>query len=211
MLEAQSGFQVLNDVHGLMIYESEPLPHFATISTDGLRGIPQDRFERVFSKALARPRALTERERLSLELFNASFFQKSADARFLVLVIAIEALLELSPRSSAAAEYVESMIADTQNSELLSSEEKESFLGSLRWLRYESINQTGRRLAKKCLGGQTYMNKKAPSFFSYCYNLRSRLIHGEHPLPSQQEIGSTVAQLEVFVSDILSGDLREVN
>ena len=210
MLGAQSGSRVLNDVHGLMIYESEPPPRFATISADALRGVPQDHFEKIFSHALARPRVITERERLSLELFNASFFQKSADSRFLVLVMAVEALLEPSPRSSAAVLHVESMIAATNRAESLSPEEKQSLLGALSWLRYESINQTGRRLAEKYLGGQVYMNMKAPSFFSYCYNLRSRLVHGAHPLSSQQEIGCAVAQLEMFVSDILSGELREV-
>jgi hypothetical protein len=210
MLGAQSGLRVLNDVHGLTVYESEPPPRFATISADALRGVPQDHFEKIFSYALARPRVITERERLSLELFNTSFFQKSADSRFLVLVMAVEALLEPSLRSPAVLLHVESVIAATNRAESLSPEEKQSLLGTLSWLRYESINQTGRRLAEKYLEGQVYMNMKAPSFFSYCYNLRSRLVHGEHPLPSQQEIGSAVAQLEMFVSDILSGELREV-
>jgi hypothetical protein len=210
MLGAQSGSRVLNDVHGLMIYESEPPPRFATLSADVLRGVPQNHFETIFSHALASPRVMTERERLSLELFNASSFQKSADSRFLLLVMAVETLLEPSPRSSDAALHVETMIAATKRAESLSPEEKQSLLGGLNWLRYESINQTGRRLAEKCLRGQVYMNMKAPSFFSYCYNLRSRLVHGEHPLPSQQEIGSAVASLEMFVSDILSGELGEV-
>jgi hypothetical protein len=210
MLGAQSGLRVLNDVHGLMVYESEPPPRFAAISADALRGVPQDHFEKIFSHALVRPRVINERERLSLELFNASFFQKSADSRFLVLVMAVEALLEPSLRSSAALLHVESLIAATNRPESLSPEEKQSLLGALSWLRYESINQTGRRLAEKYLGGQVYMNMKPPSFFSYCYNLRSRLVHSEHPLPPQQEIGAAVAQLEMFVSDILSGELREV-
>jgi hypothetical protein len=210
MLGVQGSSRVLNDIHGLMFYESEPPPCFATMRAKGLRGVPQDHFEKIFSHALAHPRVLIDRERLSLELFNASFFQKSADSRFLVLMMAVEALLEPSPRSSAAALHVESMIVATQRSESLSPEEKESLMGALSWLRYESINQTGCRLAEKCLGGQVYMDKKAPSFFSYCYNLRSRLVHGKHPMPSRQEIDSAVAQLEVFVSDILSGELREV-
>ena len=210
MLGDQSGSRVVNDVHGLMIYESEPPPRFATISADVLRGVPQDHFEKIFSHAFVHLRLITDRERLSVELFNASFFQKSADSRFLLLMMAVEALLEPPPRSSAAILHVESMIAATHRSETLSPVEKKSLLGALSWLNYESINQTGRKLAEKCLGEQLYMNKKAPSFFSYCYNLRSRLVHGRHPMSSQQEIGSAVAQLEMFVSDILSGELREV-
>lgn len=210
MLGAQNGSRFLNDVHGLMIYESEPPPRFATLRVDALRGVPQDDFEKIFSHALAHPRVITDRERLSLELFNASFFQNSEDSRFILLMMAFEALLEPSPRSSVAALHVDSMIAATHSSESLSPEEKESLLGALSGLHYESISQTGRRLAEKCLGRQVYMNKEAPSFFSYCYELRSRLVHSNHPMPSQQEIGPATAQLEVFVSNILSGELRDV-
>lgn len=210
MLEGQSGHRVLNDVHGLMVYETDPPPFFASIGANVLLGIPQGQFEKIFSHALVDNRILTERESLSLELFNASFFQKSNESRFLLLTMAIEALLEPSPRSSVAASHVESMIAATDRSEQLSSEEKESLLQSLKWLRNESINKTGRKLAERCLRGRSYMKKEAPSFFSYCYNLRSRLAHGTFPFPSQQEIGSAVTPLAKFVSDILSGDLREV-
>jgi hypothetical protein len=210
LFEAQTGKRILNDVHGLMVYKSHPTPYFVSAKANCILGKPQDHFEKIFSHALASNRILTERERLSLELFNTSFFQKSNEARILLLVAAIEALLEPSPRSSAAASHVESMIAATSNSEILSSGEKDSLLGSLNWLRNESINKTGRKLAVDNLKDRTYMDKVAPSFFSYCYNLRSRLVHGTPPIPSQHEIGSVVAPLVEFVSDILSGELREV-
>lgn len=210
MLEAQSGHRVLNDVHGLMVYESEPPPRFASTELNVLLGKSQDQFEKIFSHALACNRILTERERLSLELFNTSFFQKSNESRILLLVMSIEALLEPSPRCSVAASYVQSIIEATNISKELCSKDKKSLLGSLQWLRYESINQTGRKLAEDRLKGRTYMNKEAPSFFTYCYKLRSQIAHGNRRFPSQQEIGSAVSPLVMFVSDILSGELREV-
>ena len=210
MLEQQSGFRVLNDEHGLTIYESEPQPRFVKFGADALRGVSQLHFEQIFSHAIESAGQPTPREMLALDLFNASFFQRSADSRFLVLVMAIEALLAPSSRSQNAVAHVESMIAATEESELLSTDEKRSLVGSLKWLKCESINQTGRRLASDLLGERKYMEKKAPAFFSYCYGIRSRLVHGEHPLPTQQEIGSVVAQLEVFVSDLLSGNLRDI-
>lgn len=57
---------------------------------------------------------LTPKERIAFEVFNASFFQPSADARFLLRVMAIEALLEPRPRDAAARQHVESLIAATQ-------------------------------------------------------------------------------------------------
>jgi len=210
MLEAQTGRRVMNDTPGIIIFESELQPLFISAQADILIGVPQDRFERVFSYAIDHPRALTDRERLSLDLFNASFFQKSSESRFLMLVMAVEALLEPAPRSQKVKAHVETIIKATQESDNLSEEEKKPLLGSLIWLLNESINQAGRRLAQNRLGTRIYANKNAPSFFSYCYNLRSRLVHGEHPWPKQEEIGSAAAELEVFVSDLLSGQLLEI-
>jgi len=210
MLEAQTGFRMLNNVHGLMIYETDPQPHFANFGASILRGVTQNHFEQVFEYAIKNPKTISARERLSFELFNSSFFQNSEDSRFLVLVMAVEALLEPSPRSPSAAAHVETLITATQETQSLSSEEKSSILGSLKWLRNESINQAGRKLSIERLGERKYLDKEAPTFFSYCYSLRSSLVHGEHPLPSQDEIANTVAQLEVFVSDLLSGDLRDI-
>lgn len=209
-LQARTGHRVLNDVHGLMVYESEPPPRFASISVGVLRGVPQDRFERVLSRAIDEPRDLSSRERLSLDLFNASFFQNSADSRFLLLIMAIEALLKPLARSAGANRHVEALIRATQESVELAPPEKESLLACLGWLRCGSINQTGRTLARNRLGQRVYANTDAPSFFSYCYGLRSQLVHGKDPMPTPAEIGSVVGTLEVFVSDLLSGSLLEV-
>jgi hypothetical protein len=210
MLEAQTGQRCLNDVHGLMVYESDPPPRFASSRVDFVRGVPKDRFERVFSYAAEHPRELSDRERLSLDLFNASYFQNSADSRFLMLVIAVEALLVPPPRSLAATAHVDALIRMTRESDKLSTQEQNSLIGSLKWLSHESINQTGRALAEERLGSRKYADKEPAAFFSYCYDLRSRLVHGKPPFPTQQEIRSAVGQLEVFVSDLLAGELLDV-
>ena len=210
MLEAKTGRRVMNDTLGIIVFESELQPLFVSAQADILIGVPQDRFERVLSYAIYHPRPLTDRERLSLDLFNASFFQKSPESRFIMLVMAVEALLELAPRPPKAKAHVETLIRTTQESDSLSDEERNSLLGSLKWLLDESINQAGRRLAESRLGVRVYAKKSAPSFFSYCYDLRSRLVHGKYPLLEQGEIGSAAAQLEVFVSDLLSGQLLEI-
>ena len=209
-LEEQSGYRVLNDVHGLMLYESEPLPRFAKYDGIGLRGVSQSHFEQVFHRAVEQFEVLTEKEKLALDLFNSSFFQKTVDTRFVVLVMAVEALLDPSPRSALAIAHVKSMINATQQSESLNPVEKTSLLGSLEWLKRESISQAGRCLAANRLGTRRYMDKEAATFFTYCYSIRSRLVHGDKPLPTQDEVGSVVGQFEVFVSDLLSGSLRDM-
>jgi hypothetical protein len=51
---------------------------------------------------------------------------------------------------------------------------------------------------------RTYMDRAPATFFSYCYSMRGRLFHGNHPLPTRAEVGTCAADLEVFVANLLS-------
>jgi len=86
----------------------------------------------------------------------------------------------------------------------LEPEEKNSLIGSLRWLRDESINKAGQRLTRAKLGNKSYEGKSAPDFFSAIYSLRRRLVHGKEPFPTFAETNAIAAPLEVFVSDLLT-------
>jgi len=203
-LQEQTGNRTLNDVHGLMLYESNPSPVFVSTEVDGLHEVKAERFEALFSQGAEKGCSLSNAEGIAFGLFNASCFQRSADTRLLLLVMAIESLLQPPSRTPAALEHVASMIRATKESACLSSEEKASFLGSLEWLKVESIRGTGRRLAHDRLGDREYGGKKAADFFAYCYDLRSRLVHGKKPFPSFPEVNSATGPLEVFVSDLLT-------
>lgn len=136
-------------------------------------------------------------------------FQSSQDARFLLLMIAIEALIELEPRSDAALAHVEELVAATKAARGLSDDERRSMLGVLSGMMRESVSRGGRRLVAERLGNRLYRDEPAPKFFASCYTLRSRLVHGGLPLPSREDIARVVGTLEVFVSDLLSGFLGD--
>jgi hypothetical protein len=87
----QAGKPMMNDEHGLMIYDRASNPSLLFVSMNGelTVGIPTERFLSVFSTALSRPREISGQECVALELFNASFFQKSWDGRFLLLMMAL--------------------------------------------------------------------------------------------------------------------------
>lgn len=204
MLEQHFGGRVLNDEHGLSVFESEPTPSFASVDLDSFVITTKwNCFEETFRQVVDCKPHLSDQHRLALELFHSSFFEHSPDTRFLVLVMAIEALMEPLDRSEAAKAHVEQIIELTKNAKSLSPQEKSSLLGSLKRLLQESISQTGRRLASRWLAGKTYMNKEAPAFFKHCYDIRSRLVHGNNKRPSRNEIANAAAILEVFVSDLL--------
>lgn len=203
-LEKRTGGRTLNDIHGLMLYESDPPPVFAHTSVSAVRVVQQERFEALFSQGVEKGCSLSDAEETAFRLFNASCFQITADARFLLLVMAIESLLEPRSRTPAAVEHVASMIDATKQSKLLSPVERASLLGSLEWLKLDSITSTGRRLAEERLGNRKYGGRKAPAFFAYSYDFRSRLVHGKKPFPSFAEVNWVVGPLELFVSDLLT-------
>lgn len=190
------------------MYESIPTPQFVSSSSFHSQYTLQEKFLETFTHIANCSFELTSKERLSLEFFHASFFQQSIDARFLLLVTAIEALIETRQRSDEAVKHVDHLIQLTHESNSLDRKEKDSLVGSLRWLRQQSINQAGRELASTKLGGRTYMNLSASDFFRRCYDIRSRLVHGSTPPPSVlSEIGEFETPLKRFVSDLLCAHL----
>ena len=205
-LEEKLGQKVLHDNHGLMVFSSNPKPRFASFNAKATIGVSPDAFLNAIEQTIAIQPQISDKELLAYTLFNASFFQPTADSRFLLLVMAVEALLEPANRSKVTQEHISSLIKQTKNSALIL-DERNSILGSLRWLYRESINQAGKRLSSERLGVRTYGNKIAADFFSYCYQLRSNLVHGNQPVPTFDEIANVVGQLEVFVSDLLTGPI----
>lgn len=198
------GRKVLNDPLKLWAYEetgenplfvvSNPISEFWVSS-------PHDRLEAAVADAIANGGLSRERQ-VSYSLFAASF-ELAPEPRFTMLMIAFESLITVRPRSDSVQVHVRSMMAATQGSGLKANE-IQSILGSLKWLLDQSINQAGRELAKS-LGPREYFNGEAPDkFFTGCYSVRSRLVHGHHPIPSPIELGQLAAPLEHMVSELIA-------
>jgi hypothetical protein len=144
---------------------------------------------------------------LAFDLYSASTFQPSADARFVMLVMAVETLLDPKPRPESSLAHVEHLIGLTEAADLPDSE-RASLLSSLKWLRFQSIGQAGKTLAAT-LGERTYLDMTPPKFFAHCYDLRSRLVHGAALRPERREVDVAAAHLELFVSHVLSSELLD--
>lgn len=206
-LENSSGEpRILNDVHGIMVFESAPAPTVAATGVTAVVGKPGERVVEMVRAAAHFDVAMTEQELLAYDLYSASFSEGSADARFLMLMMATETLIEQRRRSPAVAAVVGELIATTRRSSL-PREETDSIVGSLNWLYTESIGRAGRRLAQS-LGERRYAGEGPSQFFTRCYTLRSSLVHGTHPRPERGEVDRRAGALELFVSDLLAGPLR---
>jgi hypothetical protein len=186
MVEQQTGRRVLNDAHALIVFECDPPPSFFATSARGVISINATRLDQAVEAALTVEVASPSAHNLSFDLYSASAFQPSTDARFVMLVMAVETLLDPQPRPESSLAHVEHLIALTQAADLPDSE-RASLLGSLQWLRHQSIRQAGKALAAT-LGDRTYMDMTPSMFFARCYELRSRLVHGKRHFLSVERL-----------------------
>ena len=212
LISKNTGRPVLNDVHGMVVYDRTAMPQVAFISMQGdmIRGVAVEQFLTVFETVLSRPREIDDRERVALELFNASFFQTSEDSRFLLLMSGLEALIVQRPRSEAVCIFLRTLSETIEAAHGIDAMERDALKQGVGQFRRESIGQAGRRLVSEALDGRTYKEMTPSDFFDRCYRLRSRLVHGDLPFPTREELSGVVAQLEVMLSDLLSTDLLDV-
>ncbi len=194
-----------------MVFAEEPWPKFVLSSLEGSGGRPGPRLVKAIEMAEEIGIEISDREKTAFELYSKSMLVAPlvADARFLMLMMAMETLIDQEPRSEAAVAHVDRMIEATRASGL-SSPEIASLGSSLKYLRDDSIGAAGRRLVRERLGERTYgdpIKEPAAKFFTDCYDLRSRLTHGHHPRPTFNEVNGRTAGLELMVSDLLSGEL----
>lgn len=212
MLEAEHGGRILNDAMGLSVFECHPEPSFARVGDISV-SVGKGGVRDALAVASKHDLSMSPQEEMAYALYSASFNETNADARFVMLMMAVETLLPETQRAAAVLEHVEHLIEVTEKADL-PAPDKRSLIGSLKWLRLESVNRSGRNLAAS-LGDRTYMEsssaaaESATKFFTRCYEMRSSLVHGHYPRPTRQDVGFRAASLERFVGDLLAGELRD--
>ncbi len=120
-------------------------------------------------------------------------------------------LFEPSSRSAEAQEHVSALIESTKDAEFPEDldkgrGDKESLLDALKWLKKESIAQTGKKMADKLLPGNQYNSLSPAQFFAKIYRMRNNLMH--RGVADRNKLSRIMSELERFVSDIL---LRQFN
>jgi hypothetical protein len=96
----------------------EPRPLFTAIKAEGVVKPSMRRAAGTFAAAREMVSLeVTENERLAFELYAASFFQPSADARLLLAMMAIETLIDLPPREAEVRDVVQSLIEQVRKSD----------------------------------------------------------------------------------------------
>ncbi|SNS05569.1 hypothetical protein SAMN04488107_1087 [Geodermatophilus saharensis] len=183
--------QQYNDDPGVLVFPSAPPALFHRIEA---RGVVVKRGEQVAAmvkEAHERGLGVSDVQRLAFDLWSASFSLSVADARFVMLTMALETLIEQVDRPLAVQEQLKKLVVSVEEAGLPEGDAA-SLVGGLRALRQESVGQAGRRLST-ALADRLYLGMPALKFFSYCYGLRSTLVHGAHPRPSRDEVDLAAA------------------
>lgn len=195
------GGPVRAQIHGVDVYEKVEGQRFVDISlSPGLR-VGADLTIAWLAKWYSDNPSLSAREELAAELYCAAHFDTPLRSRFITLMTAIEALLEHQPRASATVAVVQALEKHVKASALARAE-KQSLLGSLKWLHTESIGQAGRRTAEQHLSGNLYGGQKPGKYFSDCYELRSTIVHTGR-VPVSVDLLEVTNELHRFLGDLL--------
>lgn len=203
MMEKKSGSRILNDTHGLMVFETEPRPLFVRLgSPTVILGKDVEPILRSIEQAYSKGILNDSQWRLAYELYAASFFEHSADARFLTLMMAVETLIIKAPRTQQITNHIEKLITDTKKS-VNDQSECNSLVMALEDLKLQSIGQAGRQLARR-LKDRKFENLTAVELFNKCYKIRNLLVHGQNPRPVWKDVNHLTGLLETFVGELLT-------
>lgn len=108
--------QVLDDVHGILVFPSEPDAIF--VSAGPIHVLLTRPVEQVIDEAAALAEhtdlALDDGQLIAHTLFASAFSETSTDARFLMLMMAIETILKRESRSLSVVQHVEGLLEQTQ-------------------------------------------------------------------------------------------------
>lgn len=190
-----------NDIAGLLVAPQSPEPVFIRVQASAIAGKNGDAIAAHIREAFSQQVGPDERSLLACEMYAASHLMPSEDSRFLMLMIAVEALIEAGTRPPAQVQAIDALAGHVAALEL-SEEERGSLRQTLAGLKTESINSAGKRLAAT-LGDGKYGGKPPKPFFVDCYGVRSSLVHGNLGRANAETIRGLIGPLEHLVRDLV--------
>lgn len=202
----EQSLRVLDDSPNLIVFEhSDAVTVFMGGSASGFAPAVREHLDAALRHPDAGAGSGNEIVQLAYELYSSSTFSVMVDVRFLLLMMALEVLIEQGPRTQAERDIIDEAIFSLEtNGEAIPQANYNSLLGALRQLRTESIGQAGRRLVAT-LDNRRYGGKSAQQIFRQSYGVRSRLVHGAIPRPAREDVGLLTAHLEHLVRHLIAG------
>jgi hypothetical protein len=200
----EHGLKIIDNVHGISVYTEDYPTSYVTLAGVGLLNPRQNvYFAEEVCKLIPIANIVDEKIRLGMELLTSSYFESSTRSRFVTLVFSAESIANPEKRSDSSIALVNELLTSVKTSKI-NSQERDSLLGSLSWLKNDSISQCLRKMTNKYLPNKIYGGLKSDKFISKCYEARSTLVHNGAVDEKDYDIGILAADLEVYMTDMLS-------
>jgi hypothetical protein len=116
--ESPSRPRFVYDEPGLTVFTEDPRPLFVQSSSSGWAGRAPSTLAEAIAAVRQAAAPLSPVEQTAYELWSSSFSAVSIDARFLVLMMAIETLIEPQGRGDVVLTHVDTLIEQTRRSGL---------------------------------------------------------------------------------------------
>lgn len=178
---ATSGILLLDDVHGLLVYEETGHPRVGSARADFMVHAPLTSFLEALDARSAQAANVSAKRALACDLFAQARFESSPKSRHLTLVTALEVLSERLERSGQAGELVKefrgAIIEASKDADPLEQKQLDSLMGGAQDLRHESIASAIRRLAASIPSADPRAGTNLDDLVRKSYSARSDLIH----------------------------------
>src|SRR5262249_2163756 len=142
----------------------------------------------------------------SYDLYASSRFENSSRARFLLLIMAIEALAEQPMRSQDEINLIETLLGVISQAGL-SEERRNALRSGVGMLKRESIGHTCRMYLTHSIEAGIVTDQEAPVRFTRLYKIRGQIVHGG-VTPPPAKLVSESNKIETTIRELLIASIE---
>lgn len=198
---------VYDDSYGLVVFEDVGRTGFVSAGEMALRMTgPATAFVNFWSTAVAEARPLSDRMLISYDLWASSRFENSSRARYLLLIMAVEALVEQPTRSNRELKLLDSLLKAVATAGL-DHEQSAALSSGIGMLKKVSIGHSCKVFLDRLIGTTVVTDLNASAHFTQCYKMRGRIVHGG-AIPPAVDLGAAANRLEQTVREVLTATIE---
>jgi hypothetical protein len=192
---AAGGYRLLNDVHGLCVFEEDLPVRVLSMRGQGQVLTPPSRVLDEWIRQYKAGPSLSDKETLALELYSVAHAEPFVRAKFLTLISVVEVLAPVQTRSADVGSVVKKLIVLAHEAKLTTADTN-SLVGGINNLKTESIGRSCRAYIEQRLGEATARE------FAHLYGVRSKITHSGD-VPADTDLVAELTKLESIVAALL--------
>jgi hypothetical protein len=195
-----------DDLYGLSTFEDVGRVGFAKMHpTEATLSGPLGSFAESWTKAIGDTRCCSLRTAISAELYASSRNANSSRARFLLVIMAFEALVVQPMRSEAELAVIDTLKGSIAASSL-SEQQKTALVNGIGMLKRVSTGHTVRGYLAGAIAAGVVADGGAPAFYTECYSMRGGIVH-RGAISDVADLTSRSNRLEATLREAIAGEI----